>query len=217
MPPATAKTKSGKTTKAPSTKVDTRQLILAEALTQFSSVGFEGMTTRGLADACGINHSLIAYHYGNKLELWKAVMNGLFNPYRDNVQQRLAGLGDLEPEIAVKLIIRDFVVFCSVRPELHRIMTIEGRAGTDRLEWLVENHLRHLYTDISRQITAAQASGKIHAGNPAQLYYAIIALAGNHFSLAPEYELVTGLPAHTDAAIEETIKLINRVMFIEPA
>ena len=60
-------------------------------------------------------------------------------------------------------------------------------------------------------------SGKIHAGNPAQLYYAVIALAGNHFSLAPEYELVTGLPAHTDAAIEETIKLINRVMFIEPA
>ncbi len=200
---------------AKKTKSETRDTILGEALILFSSVGFEGMTTRGLAEACGINHSLIAYHFGSKLDLWKAVMNSMFLPYRENLQQRLGGLGDLEPEIAVKLIVRDFVVFCSQRPELYRIMTIESRTGTERLDWLVEHHLSQMYRGICAQIEHAQARGKIHPGNPARLYYAVIALAGTHFALAPEYELVTGDPANTETAVEETMMLINRVMFVE--
>jgi hypothetical protein len=142
-------------------------------------------------------------------------MDHLFVPYRDGVRKRLEGLGDLEPEIAMKLIVRDFVVLCSNRPEVHRVMMFEGRSKTDRLKWLVENHLHHIYANITTQIIGAQARGKIHAGDPAQLYYAVVSLAGNHFSQAPEYELVTGEPAHTDTAVEEIIELINRVMFIE--
>jgi AcrR family transcriptional regulator len=192
-----------------------RQAILEAALDQFSSVGFEGVTTRGLAEACGVNHSLITYHFGTKLELWQALMEEIFRSYRARLARRTDGLGDLEPDVALKVGIRDFVAFCAERPELHRIMTIEGRRKTERLQWLAERHLRPVYEAGRQQIIEGQKRGTVKPGDPGRLYYAVIALAGTSFAFAPEFELVTGAAPDRSRDIEETVALIERVLFVD--
>ena len=49
--------------RAPSTRSEvTKRGILDIARQHFSSVGFEGTSTRSIATEAGINHSLIVYH-----------------------------------------------------------------------------------------------------------------------------------------------------------
>lgn len=192
-----------------------RQKVLDEAIQQFSAVGFEGITIRALAEAAGVNHSLITYHFGDKFGLWKAVIEESFQAYRDRLSARIDGLGKMEPETVLKLAIRDFAYYCSEHPELHRIMTIEGRRKSERLVWLVENHLKPLYEGSRQAIEEGQRQGTVKPGDPGRLYYSIIALAGTHFAFAPEIELVTGRESNPAVDIEETIELIHRVIFVD--
>lgn len=57
----------------------TRAHILSVALTLFSRRGFEGVTVRQIAQATGVNLSLVSYYFGGKEGLYKAVMAGYFD------------------------------------------------------------------------------------------------------------------------------------------
>lgn len=193
---------------------EARNLILDVALDQFSTLGFDGMTTRGLAEACGVNHSLITYHFGDKDNLWKCVMEALFEPFIDRLNARTDGLGDLEPEIAMKIAIRDFAAFCAERPELHRIMTLEGRHRTGRLEWLVDKYMQGVFDSAVALLKLGQKRGTIKPGNPARLYHSIVSIIGSSFAYVPQYEMLTGEKTNPAVIIEELMVLIERIAFV---
>ncbi|WP_175912810.1 TetR family transcriptional regulator, partial [Burkholderia sp. BCC1640] len=44
----------------------TRSEILAIALEQFSTRGFDAVSVRDIADAAGVNHAMIRYYFANK-------------------------------------------------------------------------------------------------------------------------------------------------------
>src|ERR1700719_2456524 len=50
--------------------VDTRLKIIRSALSQFALLGFDGASTRGIAEAAEAPHSLVIYHFHSKEELW---------------------------------------------------------------------------------------------------------------------------------------------------
>jgi TetR/AcrR family transcriptional regulator, regulator of cefoperazone and chloramphenicol sensitivity len=52
---------------------ETRERLLEAALRIFGELGFEGASTRALADAAGANLAAIAYHFGSKEGLYRAV------------------------------------------------------------------------------------------------------------------------------------------------
>jgi len=51
---------------------DTRERLIEAALRIFGELGFEGASTRMLADAAGANLAAIPYHFGNKEGLYRA-------------------------------------------------------------------------------------------------------------------------------------------------
>ncbi len=51
---------------------DTRQRLIEAALKIFGDCGFEGASTRMLADAAGANLAAIPYHFGSKEGLYRA-------------------------------------------------------------------------------------------------------------------------------------------------
>jgi AcrR family transcriptional regulator len=51
---------------------DTRQRLIEAALRIFGEYGFEGASTRALADAAGANLAAIPYHFGSKEGLYRA-------------------------------------------------------------------------------------------------------------------------------------------------
>ena len=51
----------------------TRERLLAVGTTVFAERGFEGATTRSLAEAAGVNQAAILYHFGGKEGLYAAI------------------------------------------------------------------------------------------------------------------------------------------------
>ena len=56
---------------------DTRNLLLEAGLVLFGQRGFDAVTTRQLSEHAGANVAAIAYHFGGKRELYRAVLRQL--------------------------------------------------------------------------------------------------------------------------------------------
>ena len=201
-------------TRVSSTRSDvTKRGIVDVAQRHFSSVGFEGTSTRSVAKEAGINHSLIVYHFQTKGGLWKAVMEDLFTAVAAHAGENAAA-GD-DPVEVLRANLHAFVSFCAQHPELHRIMTIEGRMKSERLAWLIDTYLRENFERVCTLIRAGQAEGHVREGNPAQLYYGAIGIAGTLATLAPEYEALSGESATSEASIASAKDLIDALLFVK--
>ena len=74
----------------------TQEKILQAADSMFGELGFEGASTRQIAELSGVNKALIHYHFRNKDELWGAVL--------DRYYQRLGAVlrGHLEADVDLR-------------------------------------------------------------------------------------------------------------------
>ncbi|NJB67250.1 AcrR family transcriptional regulator [Desulfobaculum xiamenense] len=76
----------------------TRQLLLDEGGRLFARKGYDGVSTRDIAAASGVNLASIAYHFGGKAGLYHAVLEDIFENMeragRPLVATALAGVAD---------------------------------------------------------------------------------------------------------------------------
>ncbi|MPZ52598.1 MAG: TetR family transcriptional regulator [Acidimicrobiia bacterium] len=80
---------------------DPKTRIVEVAEVMFANYGFDGLTTRELADELGLNIATIHYHYGSKQELYKAAVSRSFTRQRATVQrllERCEEIDKLTPE-----------------------------------------------------------------------------------------------------------------------
>ena len=89
----------------------TRLRILDAAETLFAEAGFEGASTRRIAEMAGVPAGLINYHFGSKEDLYRAVFERRAVTV---VDQRMAGLRiarlERDPDRRVELIVRAMLV-----------------------------------------------------------------------------------------------------------
>jgi AcrR family transcriptional regulator len=77
----------------PRSKADDTPALLIEAGIQlFGAKGYDGVTTRELADAAGTNISSIKYHFGSKEALYRAVLNQIVDEITSLIGPLLNGL-----------------------------------------------------------------------------------------------------------------------------
>ena len=191
---------------------DARERIIAAARKAFASAGFEGAATRQIAAEAGVAQSLLLYHFKSKDALWRAVIDQMFADLdgRMAVAARRSQGGTVRERLMS--VVRAFIDLCAEDADIHRIMTIEGRQPTERLRWLVDQHLRDNHRAACALIGEGQALGVIRPGDPTLIYYSFIAIAGTAFSLAPEIRLVSGdQTAISPDAIED---LIAALLFV---
>lgn len=185
---------------------DRRDEIMGAAKTRFAIAGFDGTSTRQIADDLRVAQSLLLYHFKNKEELWKAVMTQIFERSLAIEQEEFDQAEMKEPRELLRTAIRTIIRLSQDEPDLHRIMTIEGRSKTTRLEWLAEKYLKRWHLSLTRLIMECQNNGDVRQGDPALFYYNIISAAGSSFSLTPEMALLSPSSVPVDpAAIEKMI------------
>lgn len=68
----------------------TREKLLLAALELFGQYGFEGVSTRQLAEQAGVNLQAINYYFGNKRGLYNAVADYLVERLRTRIGERRA-------------------------------------------------------------------------------------------------------------------------------
>lgn len=188
----------------------TRQRIVDAALAAFAALGFDGATTRDIAERAGANQGLIAYHFSTKEDLWKAAVEQIFGELRQSFAQRAELLDDADAATRAQLMMRHFVRFAAEHPELHRLMVQEGKSDGPRMKWLVDRHVRPLYELAGALMQQARPEAEVSRIAPLHLYYIFVGAAAHLFVMAPECQRLTGVDptqpqvvrAHADALID---------------
>jgi TetR/AcrR family transcriptional regulator len=192
-----------------------RQELVEAAVQEFAAKGFDGASTRAIAARVDAHQPQINYHFATKDALWRAAADHLFGLLRD----ALADL-DLSEETVAALppgelagrfgdAIRRFVRFAAEHPELNRIMIHEGCTLTDRLIWLIDQHVRPLYTLIGAAWARLRDAG-VAAPVPVEvIHHALVGAASLPYVVSAEVELLgsdtpTGpawVQAHADGLV----------------
>jgi TetR/AcrR family transcriptional regulator len=194
--------------------LDGRSRILAAALQVFATSGFEGSSLRQIAQHAGLQHQLVVYHFKTKDALWREVVASIFeDSWRERglsywaEQVRIQGAAD-----ALREMLQAFALFTAKRPELHRLLSFEGQADSERLDWLIETYIRPHYEISTAAIRAAQKAGMASAGDPGRLHYAVIGVITTSLVFSKEYRRMTGLDPFLPAEVEKAVELASGLL-----
>lgn len=196
---------------------EVRDRVLHAALECFGAFGFEGTSTRAVAERAGLSHPLLLYHFESKEQLWRSTMEDVIVRYRAQLEARLSSIDPDDAAAGLQAFIENFVMFSAVTPQLHRIMTQESTQGSERIHWLIETHLRASFDSVCRMIRRAQAAGRVRDGDPARLYYAVIGLAGTLLSVSTEFRILTRRDVFEPRELRKTIDTIHGFLFTQGA
>lgn len=189
---------------------DTRDRIIDAAIEAFTEKGFLGASTREIARRAGTNQGLITYHFGAKDDLWRAAADRIFAVLVASLRERLASLDSDDPRERSREGIRAFVRFAAAHPEFFRLMVDEGKTASERMEWLVDTHVKPRFKEF-----VEQGPGGLASIDPKLLPHAYYVMAGAGsliFAVAPECRRLTGLDPQTKSAIETHAEFVARLL-----
>jgi len=148
--------------------------LLESAIVEFGEKGFDGASTRSIADRVAAHQPQINYHFATKADLWRAAIDHLF------AQLSLA-LGAIEPgddaAQAFATLVRRLVEFSAARPQLHQIMTHESGSASERLTWLTETHVRPRYRELRALWVQLQDAGVAAPIDSSLIHYVLVGAA----------------------------------------
>jgi AcrR family transcriptional regulator len=191
--------------------VITQQKLLDAAILAFSENGFKGTSTRDIADRAGVHHPLITYHFKNKDQLWRASADRIFREFNISLVKAMAEVPEMDPKARAEAFIRTYVKYAYEQPALHKIILLESSYPSERLDWLVESHLKPLYVMVVGQLSKLQELGVSPPGNPALLYNMIRVSAGGLLALGLEVRGSSDFDFDDEAQRTELADMIVRV------
>jgi len=194
--------------------VETRNLILDAALTEFAQRGFEAASIRRIAERTRLQHPLITYHFRTKLVLWRAVAEHAFAEIRTAWDRQAPPDSDLPPIDRVREEYRTFMRFTLQYPDFHHFMLRESHPNNPRLAWLTKTILKPLLDGrLLPQIRAAQEAGQLPAGHPILIHYLLIGSTSVLCSLKDEIRALAGISADDPKIEHEYWELIENTVF----
>lgn len=188
--------------------IETKQSILAAALQEFADKGFDGASTRIIAEKAEVNYRLIGHHFGNKELLWQATAKDVFGEYVVQQRRRYQGLNGVDQPILLRLMLREFILFSARVPQLHRFMVQANEGGEKRLEWLIQNHLAPGISMDLMLLQKAQEEGMLRSGDVMHLRYLFIGAATSVFTLAEEYQFMSKQNPFDEDFIDKHIEMV---------
>ena len=186
-----------------------RQRIIEAAIEEFSEHGFDGASTRAIASRAKVHQPQIIYHFKSKTGLWQAVVEQLMVALSDHSAKYVTNEDPLD---IMKAIIRGVVTFVGRNPALQRIVIQEGTVASDRLEWLVEEHLKSRYLAMAHVWQTLVSKGVAARIEPEMFNYFFLGLASTVHTSAPEARLLTGIEPSDEAFLEKQIAAITALL-----
>ncbi|MBR7836870.1 TetR/AcrR family transcriptional regulator [Actinospica durhamensis] len=94
---------------------DSRERVIAAATTLFAEHGYDGTSTRQIANQVGLNVATVAYHVGAKADLYQEVMRRAYAAEAQHLTRALAAFhtaAAADPAAAVRTLVGAYFDFC---------------------------------------------------------------------------------------------------------
>jgi len=191
--------------------IKTKQKLLDAALEAFSENGFKGTSTRNIADRAGVHHPLITYHFKNKDELWRAAADRIFTEFNAALAAAAQALAGDCPKARMSALIRAYVHYAAGQPALHKIMVQEASQPSQRLDWLIDTHIRPLFDAAVKEIKVLQERGVAPPGDTKLLFNMIRVSSGALLALSLEFKGTSGIDMYQPGRLDELADMIIAV------
>ena len=193
--------------------VVTQNKLLVAAVEAFSENGFNGTSTRDIAERAGVHHPLITYHFKNKDQLWQAAADKVFREFRKSLSGSFENYADDCPKARMSSIIRDYVYYAKQQPAMHKVLVQEAHFPNERLDWLIDTHLKPLFNPVFALIEELQELGVAPAGNSKLLFNMIRLSSGGLLALGHELKASSDIDVDAPDTLDEIAEMIVTVFF----
>jgi len=187
--------------------------ILAAATGEFARYGLGGARVDRIAARAGANKRMLYYYYGNKEDLFLAVLEASYASIR-NAEKALK-LGDLAPRAAMRKLVEFTWAYYLAHPEFLTLLNSENlhRARhVKRSPGIVAMHSPFVAM-IKGVLERGAHAGVFRAGvDPVQLYISIAGLGyfylGNRYTLSAIFGRDLLAPRHKAERLKHMVELV---------
>ena len=135
--------------------------ILKVATRLFAAHGYDGASTRKIADAAGLNIATVSYHVGGKRELYLAVMERAHQAERAALEAALGRLPGADPVAAIHGLIDAYLDFCATHPEVPALWMHRWLSDAGDVNELEGKYVRPLVAAVAETLRPSMAAGLI--------------------------------------------------------
>ena len=150
--------------------------VMVAAIEAFSVHGYNGVSLRTVNDQLGVSRNLLYQRFGSKANLWHAAVDWAFRPLVEHLEA--ADDDSADPMVRLRVLIRSFIEYSAARPYLARLVTVEGSAATDRLEYLYRNYIEPVRARFVPVFTMLRDQGRVK-NIPPEVFYFLLTSGGS--------------------------------------
>ena len=198
-------------------KAETRARIVEAAVRCFTELGFNGASTRDIANRAGVGQGLISYHFESKESLWKEAVEMVFE--RGEIPDFETANGDLDDqqlEEAFVETIYHYAQHCIQYPDLAMLLYHEAGQKNERLEWLIKEHFIPAMLRLQPIYELGSERGLLR-NMPFNIFaFSLTGVINTHFSLHEVYNSATGDDPRQEAIARDIIHHIANMFLLKP-
>jgi len=191
MPTKTAKREKSETPSGESNgrnPARTRQAIIEAATQEFAEFGIGGARIDAIALRAGLNKRLLYYYFGNKEDLFQAVLERAYESIR--TAERALHLGEIDPIEAIRKLVAFTWNYYIAHPEFLSLLNSENLRKAAHLEKTA--NIMEMNSPLVQALDTVLEHGRtarlFRSGvDPIQLYISIAALS--YFYLSNQHTL----------------------------
>ena len=183
----------------------TRNRLIGAGQQLFPERGFDAVSVRDLEACAGVKRNVLAYHFEDKENLWRASTDAIFGEMKTEFEQRLAIMKEVSGQDALAFIVRFYVYFHARNPRLSRLMSQEATLESWRLSYLIDRHIRPSTQQMEKLVQETEGLSReafVH------WYYIMISSTSTIFSFAAECEALFGVDPCKDDMVERHAEML---------
>jgi len=175
---------SAKATRAGSKRLsaeDRRRQIVRAAITLFARKGFEGTTTKEIAQAAGVSEALIFRHFPTKQDLYAAIMDQQMKDCRRSFQQQLrAAMAHRDDRAFLVRLAEEILRTYREDPDFIRLMLFSALEGHELSRMVYETHVTEMFQELVAYIARRIRERAFRAVDPRVAARAFVGMIAHH-------------------------------------